>query len=39
MIDRLKTDAPFWKSERRGAEHKWVEARESDDVSASRWTG
>lgn len=35
LIDRLKTDAPFWKRETRGGEAKWVEARESD-VRASR---
>ncbi len=37
LIDRLKTDAPFWKRERRGAEAAWVEARESDDEAAARW--
>lgn len=37
MIDRLKTDAPFWKRERRGADARWVEARGSDDAAAARW--
>ncbi|WP_242414326.1 molybdenum cofactor biosynthesis protein MoaE [Sphingomonas panni] len=37
LIDRLKTGAPFWKRERRGAEARWVEARESDDAAAARW--
>jgi molybdopterin synthase catalytic subunit len=38
MIDWLKTKAPFWKredlAEGSGA---WVDAREEDDVAASRW--
>lgn len=37
LIDRLKTDAPFWKRERRGDIEHWVEARSSDDVAAERW--
>lgn len=37
LIDRLKTDAPFWKRERRGGEASWVEARASDDQAAARW--
>jgi molybdopterin synthase catalytic subunit len=37
MIDRLKTDAPFWKSESRGGEQSWVAARESDEAAAGRW--
>ncbi|MGN5374831.1 molybdenum cofactor biosynthesis protein MoaE [Sphingomonas hankookensis] len=39
LIDRLKTGAPFWKRERRGAEARWVEARDSDDAAAARWDG
>ena len=39
LIDRLKTDAPFWKRETRGAEARWVEARASDDKAAERWRG
>ena len=39
LIDRLKTGAPFWKRERRGADARWVEARDSDDVAAARWGG
>lgn len=38
LIDRLKTDAPFWKREMRGGERRWVEARASDDAAAARWT-
>ena len=38
LIDRLKTDAPFWKREvfadGRAA---WVEARAGDDAAAARW--
>lgn len=38
LIDRLKTDAPFWKKEERGSgESHWVEARASDDHAAARW--
>lgn len=36
LIDRLKTDAPFWKRETAG-EQRWVEARGSDDAAAARW--
>jgi molybdopterin synthase catalytic subunit len=37
LIDRLKTDAPFWKRERRGGVARWVEARAADDQAAARW--
>ncbi len=37
LIDRLKTDAPFWKRETRGSEARWVEARERDTAAAERW--
>lgn len=37
LIDRLKTDAPFWKSEMRGDAATWVEPRDSDDTAAARW--
>ncbi|WP_093007698.1 molybdenum cofactor biosynthesis protein MoaE [Sphingomonas palmae] len=37
LIDRLKTDAPFWKREVVGGEGRWVEARDSDDHAADRW--
>ena len=37
LIDRLKTDAPFWKREARGSEARWVEARAADDAAAARW--
>lgn len=38
LIDRLKTDAPFWKRETRGEDARWVEARESDTAAAERWS-
>ena len=39
LIDRLKTDAPFWKKEEReSGETRWVEARASDNDAAARWT-
>ena len=37
LIDRLKTDAPFWKREVVAGEGRWVEARDSDDHAADRW--
>jgi molybdopterin synthase catalytic subunit len=38
LIDRLKTDAPFWKRESfADGREVWVEARISDDVAAARW--
>jgi molybdopterin synthase catalytic subunit len=38
LIDRLKTQAPFWKRETFvDGRSQWVEARASDDVAAARW--
>lgn len=37
LIDFLKTHAPFWKEETRGAEHHWVSARAADEQAAARW--
>jgi molybdopterin synthase catalytic subunit len=37
LIDFLKTHAPFWKEEARGAERHWVSARTSDDEAMARW--
>ncbi len=37
LIDRLKTDAPFWKRETRHGETRWVEARDTDAAAAARW--
>ena len=37
LIDRLKTDAPFWKREETDEGARWVEARAADDHAARRW--
>ena len=37
LIDRLKTDAPFWKRETRDGEARWVGERDSDRVAAEKW--
>jgi molybdopterin synthase catalytic subunit len=37
LIDRLKTDAPFWKRETRGADATWVGEREGDRHAAEKW--
>ena len=37
LMDWLKTKAPFWKKETTEQGARWVDARESDDVAASRW--
>jgi molybdopterin synthase catalytic subunit len=37
LIDRLKTDAPFWKRETRGAGSTWVGERASDHDAAEKW--
>lgn len=37
LIDRLKTDAPFWKRETRPGGAGWVEARATDTAAAARW--
>jgi molybdopterin synthase catalytic subunit len=37
LIDRLKTDAPFWKKEDRAGAESWVAARETDEDAAARW--
>ena len=39
VIDRLKTGAPFWKQESfADGRDVWVEAHESDDAAAARWS-
>jgi len=38
LIDWLKTRAPFWKLEETPQGSRWVEARDSDDEAAARWT-
>ena len=37
LIDRLKTQAPFWKRETRAGVTRWVEAKATDDEAAARW--
>lgn len=37
LIDRLKTDAPFWKRETRGGAATWVGERASDRDAAEKW--
>ena len=38
LIDRLKTEAPFWKREHYAdGSAKWVEAKASDEARAERW--
>ena len=40
MMDYLKSRAPFWKKEHRvdGSTGGWIEAKDSDDAAAARWT-
>jgi molybdopterin synthase catalytic subunit len=37
LIDWLKTEAPFWKSEETSAGERWVEARAEDNAARERW--
>lgn len=37
IMDRLKTEAPFWKREQTPTGARWVDAREADEQAASRW--
>ena len=37
LMDYLKTDAPFWKTEETEDGRHWVAARESDEADAARW--
>jgi molybdopterin synthase catalytic subunit len=39
LIDWLKTEAPFWKSEETPEGEKWVAARAEDDEATRRWRG
>lgn len=38
LMDRLKTDAPFWKREEAGEERRWIEPRAEDIAAARRWS-
>jgi len=37
LMDYLKTQAPFWKSEESDESRSWVAALDSDDAAATRW--
>ena len=37
LIDWLKTDAPFWKSEETPKGERWVETRAEDNAARRRW--
>ena len=37
LIDWLKTDAPFWKSEETPDGERWVERRADDEAALERW--
>jgi molybdopterin synthase catalytic subunit len=37
LIDWLKTDAPFWKSEETSEGERWVEVRNQDEAARERW--
>lgn len=37
IMDTLKTNAPFWKKEKRADGEGWVEAKTADDKAAARW--
>ena len=38
IMDYLKTKAPFWKKEQTPLESRWVDARETDNSAADRWS-
>ncbi|MEQ8355170.1 MAG: molybdenum cofactor biosynthesis protein MoaE [Kiloniellaceae bacterium] len=38
LMDWLKTKAPFWKLEETDKGALWVDARDSDDTAAARWS-
>ena len=37
-MDRLKTEAVFWKREEGPDGHRWIEPTEGDRADLSRWT-
>lgn len=39
LMDYLKTRAPFWKQVEAAGSTSWVEAKQSDDSAAERWSG
>ncbi len=38
LMDYLKTRAPFWKQVEKAGAKTWVDAKETDDAAAERWT-
>jgi molybdopterin synthase catalytic subunit len=38
LMDYLKANAPFWKREESAGGTSWVEARDHDEMAATRWT-
>ncbi|HPU50964.1 MAG TPA: molybdopterin synthase catalytic subunit MoaE [Burkholderiaceae bacterium] len=38
IMDYLKTQAPFWKKETTAQGERWVQARDTDDEAARRWS-
>lgn len=38
VMDYLKTDAPFWKKECNAEGNQWVEAKDSDQKRAKKWS-
>lgn len=37
LMDYLKTNAPFWKTEKRKTGSEWVSAKDHDDEALARW--
>jgi molybdopterin synthase catalytic subunit len=37
LMDRLKTEAPFWKKEHGPGGERWIEPRAQDYADAARW--
>ncbi|WP_427450074.1 molybdenum cofactor biosynthesis protein MoaE [Litorimonas sp. WD9-15] len=38
LMDRLKSDAPFWKSEMKAGKKQWIEPRAQDAADLARWS-
>lgn len=38
LMDRLKTEAVFWKREEAGGESRWIEPRDDDYAARDRWS-
>ena len=38
-MDHLKSDAWFWKREKRGGEWRWIDPRPEDHADLARWSG